>query len=96
MKVFLALLALSGWALAIAFRVIATREQKRRMFAELTPTHSEHIPLLPVDAILDSLPLGVVVVVVNSSETLWLAMRLAPVMRLSLLMRSSNGSLVWL
>ena len=68
MKVFLALLALSGWALAIAFRVIATREQKRRMFAELTPTHSEHIPLLPVDAILDSLPLGVVVVDINGRE----------------------------
>ena len=68
MKVFLALLALSGWALAVAFRVIATREQKRRMFAELTPTHSEHIPLLPVDAILDSLPLGVVVVDINGRE----------------------------
>jgi two-component system sensor histidine kinase SenX3 len=38
------------------------------MFAELTPTHSEHIPLLPVDAILDSLPLGVVVVDINGRE----------------------------
>ena len=68
MKVFLALLALSGWALAIVFRVVATREQKRRMFAELAPTHSDHSPALPVDAILDSLPLGVVVVDVDGRE----------------------------
>lgn len=68
MKVFLALLALSGWALAVVFRVMATREQKRRMLIELAPVHNEHIPLLPVDAILDSLPLGVVVVDVNGQE----------------------------
>ena len=68
MKVFLALLALSGWALAIVFRVVATREQKRRMLAELAPTHSDYSPALPVDAILDSLPLGVVVVDVHGHE----------------------------
>lgn len=68
MKVFLALLALSGWALAVVFRVMATREQKRRMLIELAPVHNEHTPLLPVDAILDSLPLGVVVVDVNGHE----------------------------
>ena len=68
MTAFLTILAVCGWALAIVFRVVATREQKRRMLAELAPTHSDHSPALPVDAILDSLPLGVVVVDVDGRE----------------------------
>lgn len=68
MTVFLSLLALSGWAFAIVVRVLAIREQKRRMPIELAPVHNEHTPLLPVDAILDSLPLGVVVVDINGHE----------------------------
>lgn len=55
-------MSLVGWGAAlIAFRT-ASRERSKRVLAELRPQTQEIHGQLPVDAILDSLPLGVVVI----------------------------------
>lgn len=60
--------AILGWVCAFAVARVASRERKKRVLLELRPQHDEQQPVLPVDAILDSLPLGVVVVDVHGRE----------------------------
>lgn len=62
MRTFLSLLAIAGWGVALVCLFSLTREKRRRVTAEARPTPSVQVPSLPVDSILDSLPLGVVVV----------------------------------
>ncbi len=64
----LVLLAIVGWGVAVIAVRTSSRERKRRALLELKPSIGEQTPVLPVDAILDSLPLGVVVVDVNGRE----------------------------
>jgi two-component system, OmpR family, sensor histidine kinase SenX3 len=64
----LVLLAIVGWGVAVIAARTSSRERKRRALLELKPSVGEQTPVLPVDAILDSLPLGVVVVDVNGRE----------------------------
>ncbi len=64
----LVLLAIVGWGVAVIAVRTSSRERKRRALLELKPSIREQTPVLPVDAILDSLPLGVVVVDVNGRE----------------------------
>lgn len=58
----LVLIAVVGWIVAAVALRAASRERKQRALLELKPSVSDQSPALPVDAILDSLPLGVVVV----------------------------------
>jgi two-component system sensor histidine kinase SenX3 len=64
----LILIAILGWGVALNALRTASKEKKRRSLLELKPSIGEQTPILPVDAILDSLPLGVVVVDVNGRE----------------------------
>jgi len=64
----LALLAVIGWIVALGAVRTASRERKERALLELKPSINEQLPVLPVDAILDALPLGVVVVNSNGRE----------------------------
>jgi two-component system sensor histidine kinase SenX3 len=64
----LALLAVIGWIVALGAVRTASRERKERALLELKPSVNEQLPVLPVDAILDALPLGVVVVNSNGRE----------------------------
>ena len=68
MNYLLVLIAITGWVIAIMALRSATRERTKRVLLELQPNTNEQEPLLPVDAILDSLPLGVVVVDVHGKE----------------------------
>lgn len=64
----LVVIAIIGWIVALTVARTASRERKKRALLELTPRVNEQLPLLPVDAILDSLPLGVVVVDAGGKE----------------------------
>ena len=68
MNQLLALLAVIGWIVALGAVRTASRERKERALLELKPSVNEQLPVLPVDAILDALPLGVVVVNSNGRE----------------------------
>ena len=68
MNQLLALLAVIGWIVALGAVRTASRERKERALLELKPSINEQLPVLPVDAILDALPLGVVVVNSNGRE----------------------------
>ncbi len=56
------LVALSGWVVAIASAVASSRRKKQLALEKLRPQVAENPSVLPVDSILNSLPLGVVVV----------------------------------
>ena len=62
------IVALSGWVTAVAAMVSSSRNRRARVLAELRPVANETPAPLPVDAILDSLPLGVVVVDTDGRE----------------------------
>ncbi|MGA0117248.1 MAG: sensor histidine kinase [Ilumatobacteraceae bacterium] len=68
MNSFLIVLAAIGWGLAANALRVASRERKKSSLLELQPRVGEQAPSLPVDAILDSLPLGVVVVDASGRE----------------------------
>lgn len=68
MRTFLSLLALAGWGVALASLMSSMRRKKRKISTESRPTTSVQPPVLPVDSILDSLPLGVVVVDATGRE----------------------------
>lgn len=68
MKHLLVAVAIVGWAIALVALRSSAHERKKRMLLELQPSTHEQEPSLPVDAILDALPLGVVVVDVHGKE----------------------------
>ena len=68
MNQLLAFLAVIGWIVALGAVRTASRERKERTLLELKPRVNEQSPVLPVDAILDALTLGVVVVNSNGRE----------------------------
>lgn len=68
MNQLIVVIAVIGWIGVLVLARNVSRERKQRVIAELTPRVSEQVPVLPVDAILDSLPLGVVVVDSNGRE----------------------------
>lgn len=68
MRLLWVLIALSGWVTAAIALVSSSRSKRARALAELRPVVRDTPAPLPVDAILDSLPLGVVVVDPNGQE----------------------------
>lgn len=68
MHTFLTLVAIAGWGAALAYVFSFVREKRRRVLAESRPTPKVQVTSLPVDSILDSLPLGVVVVDATGRE----------------------------
>lgn len=68
MKHLLLAVAVIGWVVAIVALRSSARERKKRVLLELQPSTHEQEPSLPVDAILDALPLGVVVVDADGKE----------------------------
>lgn len=68
MKHLLLAVAVCGWVVAFVALRASSRERKKRVLLELQPSAHEHEPSLPVDAILDALPLGVVVIDVDGKE----------------------------
>lgn len=68
MKHLLVAVAVVGWAIALAALRSSARERKKRVLLELQPSAHVQEPSLPVDAILDALPLGVVVIDAGGKE----------------------------
>lgn len=68
MRHVVAILAIIGWACALYSFRTATKERNARVLAELKPATNEPSQSLPVDSILDSLPLGVVVLDANGQQ----------------------------
>ncbi len=69
MTVFLALLAVVGWALSVSLLVSRSRQRAGTAVDEPRQTDQDSPAQVPVDSIIDSLPLGVVVVDADGHET---------------------------
>lgn len=68
MNQLLVIVAIVGWIVAVVCARRVGQERQRRVLSEQKPDVSTNELVLPVDAILDSLPLGVVVVEADGTE----------------------------
>ncbi len=68
MNTTLVIVAVIGWGIALYGLRISSRRRHVRVLEELKPETGEQSQSLPVDSILDSLPLGVVVINANGDE----------------------------
>ncbi len=68
MNVLLVALAVVGWSIAVAALIASSRRNRFLELEKLRPKVAENSSILPVDSILNSLPLGVVVVDSHARE----------------------------
>jgi len=68
MKNIVVIVAIIGWVFALYGFRLAAKERNARVRAELKPVTNDASHSLPVDSILDSLPLGVVVLDANGEQ----------------------------